>query len=152
MHGIILTLNRTHGAHIQFRLIYKLDYTTICIQCLIILTVLLVKSATLPLCKWKKQTTWERPSTRKWHGKQLANAETKARKKLAILRKLAGTNWGAHEKILKSVYLGTIQPILEFGSTAWMTSVKSNQQRLDRVQTQTRLLDQDFSWECVTKN
>ena len=40
----------------------------------------------------------------------VGNAETKARKKLAILRKLAVTNWGAHEKILKYVYLGTIRP------------------------------------------
>ena len=57
----------------------------------------------------------------------LANAETKARKKLAILGKLAGANWGAHEKILKYVYLGTIRPVLEFGSTAWITSAEAKQ-------------------------
>ena len=34
----------------------------------------------------------------------------KAREKLAILRKLACTICGAHEKILKYVYLGTIRP------------------------------------------
>ena len=96
----------------------------------------LLKSAT-PLCAsggssilgsdLYKRMTWK---------SYLTNAETKAMKKLAILRKLAGTNWGAHEKIQKSVYLSTIRPVVEFGSTVWMPSAKSNQLRLDRVQNQ----------------
>ena len=64
------------------------------------------------------------------------NAETKARRRLCILRKLAGTNWGAHDKILKTVYLGTIRPILEYGSSAWMSTAKTNQLKLDKVQNQ----------------
>ena len=40
----------------------------------------------------------------------LANAETKAREKLAILRKLAGINWGAQEKIRmrSEAFVGTL--------------------------------------------
>ena len=40
--------------------------------------------------------------------------EGKARKKLAILRKLAGATWGANEQILKTVYEGSVRPILEY--------------------------------------
>ncbi|KAK7101835.1 hypothetical protein V1264_020159 [Littorina saxatilis] len=77
--------------------------------------------------------TFDRRQTWKPH---IAQAETKARRKLAILRKLAGTTWGANEKILKTVYQGTIRPHLEYGSTAWSTSAKTNLQTLDRVQNQ----------------
>lgn len=41
------------------------------------------------------------------------SAEAKARRKLNIMRKLAGTNWGANEKVLKSVYEGNVRPHLE---------------------------------------
>ena len=39
--------------------------------------------------------------------------EGKARKKLAILRKLTGATWGANEQILKTVYEGSVRPVLE---------------------------------------
>jgi len=32
--------------------------------------------------------------------------------KLAIMRKLAGTAWGANEQILKTVYEGSVRPVL----------------------------------------
>ena len=50
--------------------------------------------------------------------------------------KLAGTTWGASEKILKTVYQGTIRPYLEHGSTALSTIAKTNQLALDKVQNQ----------------
>ena len=67
---------------------------------------------------------------------QIQKAEAKARRKLAILRKLAGTRWGANEKILKTVYEGTVRPHLEYGAPAWSTTAKPNQQTLDKVQNQ----------------
>jgi hypothetical protein len=39
--------------------------------------------------------------------------------------KLAGTKWGANEKILKSVYQGNVHPHLEYGSSSWMTHRKT---------------------------
>ena len=42
---------------------------------------------------------------------QVEHAESKARKKLGMMRKLAGTEWGATEKILKQVYQGTVRRI-----------------------------------------
>ena len=62
--------------------------------------------------------------------------EGKARKKLAIMRKLAGTTWGANEQILKTVYEGSVRPVLEYSSAAWCTTAKTNQQSLDNIQNQ----------------
>ena len=50
---------------------------------------------------------------------QVQTAEVKARRKLAIMRKLAGTSWGANERILTTVYQGAVIPCLEYGSSAW---------------------------------
>lgn len=44
-------------------------------------------------------------------------AEANARRKLAILHKLTGANWGANMNTLK-VYEGTVRPHLENGSSA----------------------------------
>ena len=63
----------------------------------------------------------------------IVKAEAKARRRLAIL---AGTTWVASEKILKTVYQGTIRPHLEYGSRAWSTTAKTNQQAFDNVQNQ----------------
>ena len=74
-----------------------------------------------------KRQTWKQ---------HIAKAEAKASRKLVILRKLAGTTWGASEKILKTVYQETIRPHLEYGSIVWSTKAKTNQQALDKVQNQ----------------
>ena len=74
-----------------------------------------------------KKQTWKR---------HIQKAELKARHKLVILQKLAGTSWGANETILKRVYQGAVRPHLEYGSTAWSTTAKTNQQVLDKVQNQ----------------
>lgn len=77
--------------------------------------------------------TFDRRLTWKHH---VESAEAKARRKLSIMRKLAGTQWGANEKILKTVYQGAVRPHLEYGSNAWMTATKTHHQTLDRVQNQ----------------
>ena len=77
--------------------------------------------------------TFDKKQTWKPHIQQ---AEAKARRKLAILRKLAGTDWGAKTNILKQVYQGAVRPHLEYGSTAWSTTAKTHQQTLDKVQNQ----------------
>ena len=77
--------------------------------------------------------TFDKKMTWKSH---ITKDEMKARRKLAILRKLAGTTWGANEKTLKTVYQGSVRPHLEYGSTAWSTCAKTTQQALDKVQNQ----------------
>lgn len=74
-----------------------------------------------------KRLTWK---------EHIMSAEAKARRNLNIMRKLAGTNWGANEKVLKSVYEGNVRPHLEYGSSAWFTAAKSHDQALDKVQNQ----------------
>ncbi|XP_053380085.1 uncharacterized protein LOC128548726 [Mercenaria mercenaria] len=85
------------------------------------------------ICDTPLGVTFDRRLTWKAH---LTNADSKERKKLPNLQKLAGTNLLAHQNILKTVYLWTIRPILEYGSSAWITAAKTNQQRLDKVQNQ----------------
>ena len=77
--------------------------------------------------------TFDKMQTWKQH---IAKAEGKARRKMAILRKLAGTTWGASEKVLETVNQGTVGPHLEYSSTAWSTTAKTNQQALDKVKNQ----------------
>jgi hypothetical protein len=71
--------------------------------------------------------TFDKRLTWKQH---IMTAEAKARRKLNIMRKLAGTNWGANEKILKSVYEGNVRSHLEYGSSGWITAAKSHHQTL----------------------
>ncbi|CAG2244728.1 unnamed protein product [Mytilus edulis] len=77
--------------------------------------------------------TFDKRMTWKQH---ITSAEAKARRKLNIMRKLAGTKWGANEKILKSVYQINVRPHLECGSSAWMTAAKCYHQTSDKVQNQ----------------
>ena len=62
------------------------------------------------------------------------STEAKARRKLALLRKLAGTQWGAAETVLKNVYIGAIRPHLEYGSTTFTSASTSSLYMLDKVQ------------------
>ena len=77
--------------------------------------------------------TYDKRLTWKQH---IQCAETKARRKLNVMRKLAGTTWGASEKILKQVYQSTVRPHLEYGASAWMTAAQTHQNALEKVQNQ----------------
>ena len=58
----------------------------------------------------------------------------KAIKRLSLMKKLAGTKWGANSGILKKVYTGNIRPVVEYASTTWNTASKTNKSPLDTVQ------------------
>ena len=60
--------------------------------------------------------------------------EGKAMRKLSLMKKLAGTKWGANSSILKQVYTGTVRPVVEYASTTWNTASRTNKTTLDRVQ------------------
>ena len=74
---------------------------------------------------YDKRLTWNH---------HITQAEMKARRKLNIMRKLAGTEWGSNEQVLKSVYQGAVRPHLEYGSNSWMTAAKTHLETLDKVQ------------------
>ena len=77
--------------------------------------------------------TFDKKQTWKPH---LQEAETRARRKLALMRKLAGSSWGADEKTLKAVYEGTVRPHLEYGAAAWNSASKTTLSSVDKVQNQ----------------
>ena len=55
---------------------------------------------------------------------------------LALLRKLTGTQWVTVETVLRNVYIGTIRPHLEYGSTTLSSASKSAIYILNKVQNQ----------------
>ena len=60
---------------------------------------------------------------------------------LALMKKLAGTTWGADTLTLKRLYTGRVRPVLEHGITAWGTTAKSNFDQVSKVQNQpTRII------------
>ena len=64
----------------------------------------------------------------------IRTAEQRATKRLALMKKLAGTRWGANAKILQQVYTGAVRPVMEYGSTAWATAARSNTSKLEKIQ------------------
>ena len=75
--------------------------------------------------KLDKRLTWNQ---------HLKEAEKRATRKLALMKKLAGTHWGANGNILQKVYVGTVRPTLEYGMSAWATASKTSTNRLVKVQ------------------
>ena len=59
---------------------------------------------------------------------------SRAVRKLALMKKLSGTNWGANPHVLRQVYVGSVRPVVEYASASWATAAKSNKTQLDRVQ------------------
>jgi len=60
--------------------------------------------------------------------------EKRAYKKLSLMKKLAGTSWGANGKILRQVYTGAVRPITEYASSSWITASRTSKSKLDKVQ------------------
>lgn len=62
--------------------------------------------------------------------------QSKGMRRTSLIKKLAGTTWGAHHNILKKTYSGYVRPVLEYGIAAWGTAARSHQQRVNQVQNQ----------------
>ena len=75
--------------------------------------------------KLDKRLTWNT---------HIKETESRATRRLAVMKKLAGTDWGANSKILKQIYTGYVRPVMEYGSATWSTASKSNTHRLSTVQ------------------
>ena len=65
---------------------------------------------------------------------QIEKMERSSLQKLALMRKLTGTSWGADSSILTKVYRATARPTMEYASTTWGTAAKTKKNRLDKVQ------------------
>merc|ERR1711976_346114 len=58
--------------------------------------------------------------------KHIAETQTKTIKRTALMKKLAGTQWGADMSVLKKTYTGYVRPVMEYGISAWGTAAKTN--------------------------
>lgn len=65
---------------------------------------------------------------------QITNMESRATRRLSLIKKLAGTKWGSNSKVLKKTYIGSVRPVMEYGATSWGTAANSNTERLSKVQ------------------
>lgn len=73
--------------------------------------------------------------------KQIEKSESRGKSRLALMKKLAGTTWGADAKNLKKMYTGRVRPVLEYGITAWGAAAKTNFEKVSKVQHQaTRII------------
>ena len=77
--------------------------------------------------------TFDKRQTWKTH---ISIAEAKSRRTLALLRKLAGIQWGAAKAVFMNVYIGAIRPHLKYGLTTLSSASKSLIHILDKVQNQ----------------
>ena len=68
--------------------------------------------------------------------KHLEEAQTKGVRRTALLKKLAGTTWGANQAVLKKTYVGYTRPAIEYGIAVWGTTAKSNFKEMARIQNQ----------------
>ncbi|GFS13461.1 reverse transcriptase-like protein [Elysia marginata] len=66
--------------------------------------------------------------------KQIETVQKNAVRRTLLLKKLAGTSWGAEMKLLKKTYVGYVRPVMEYGIAAWGTASKTNFQKIERVQ------------------
>ena len=71
---------------------------------------------------------------------QITKSCSRAKLRLAIMRKLAGTDWGADHRILKTLYTGRVRPVVEYGISAWATAAKSNLEQINKIQNQAQRL------------
>ena len=67
---------------------------------------------------------------------QIQKTEVQAKGRLGLMKKLAGTTWGANATTLKKLYTGRVRPVLEYSMAAWGTTAKTNFDRMSRVQNQ----------------
>ena len=53
-----------------------------------------------------------------------------------MMRRIAGSKWGANKNILKKIYTSRIRPVLEYGITAWSTAATSHMKKISTIQNQ----------------
>ena len=66
--------------------------------------------------------------------KHVDNLKKKATKRLALVKRLASTNWGSDINTLRSLYIGYIRSVLDYNQCLQISSSKSTQAVLDKIQ------------------
>ena len=53
---------------------------------------------------------------------------------MRVLKKLTGSRWCANLKALKQFYMGSMRPLLEYGSSTFGTGASTTLEKLDKIQ------------------
>lgn len=67
---------------------------------------------------------------------QLQKSQARAKGRLALMKKLSGTQWGADQRVQKRLYVGRVRPVMEYGLAATSTAAKSHTDKIARIQNQ----------------
>ena len=68
-------------------------------------------------------------------GNHVDAIETKAKKRLQVLKALAGTTWGHSKETLITTFKAIIQPLWTFAAPIWFPNTSTtNIERLQRIQ------------------
>ena len=62
------------------------------------------------------------------------NTKIKAKRRLQLLKKLAGSSWGSDKQTLRGLYLGYVRSALEYSNSLLTMCSASNRETLDRIQ------------------
>ena len=68
--------------------------------------------------------------------KQTEKCLKRGMQRTALIKKMAGSKWGANHNILKKTYQGYVGPVLEYGISCWGQTASSNFQKVKKVQHQ----------------
>ena len=68
-----------------------------------------------------------------WH-EHITYLEQKCKKRLHLLRAVAGNSWGANKKVLLTIYRALIRSVLDYGSVAYNSASDNIKKRLDVIQ------------------
>ena len=64
----------------------------------------------------------------------ISTMRSKGLRKMALMKKLAETKWGANMKILTQVYTAAVRPHIEYACSAWSSAAKTNLDQLTKTQ------------------
>ena len=77
-----------------------------------------------------------RLDTRLTFNNHIEDVSRKASTKIKLLKRLASSNWGANKSTLRQLYTGYVRAVLDYSAPLQATASISNQEKLDRKQSQ----------------
>ncbi|UYV81533.1 hypothetical protein LAZ67_20001464 [Cordylochernes scorpioides] len=85
------------------------------------------------------------------YGPHINQTVLRAKRRLNILKRISGYEWGADRDTLRQTYLALIRPILEYAQPVWQTASKTNLNKIDQVQSSAARIICGLRNTCPTK-
>ncbi|UYV84979.1 hypothetical protein LAZ67_X004169 [Cordylochernes scorpioides] len=85
------------------------------------------------------------------YGPHINQTVLRAKKRLNILKRISGYEWGADRDTLRKTYLALIRPILEYAQPVWQTASKTNLNKIDQIQSSAARIISGLRNTCPTK-